>query len=128
MTGRHIAIMSHARRDIFFVIALWLDAFVVGIPLEFLHERYAEPTKNIVQIESLRTNSPSLRHVHPTQEEVQEARPMTKESKKCAHPACSCMAPEGKKYCSAPCESAKKMTELSCQCEHPACTGSQLKA
>jgi len=53
---------------------------------------------------------------------------MTKESKKCAHPACSCVAPEGKKFCSAPCESAKNMIELSCQCDHPGCAGGQLKA
>jgi hypothetical protein len=52
---------------------------------------------------------------------------MSDETKKCAHPACSCIAPEGKKYCSEVCEDAKSMTELTCQCEHPACTGSKLK-
>jgi hypothetical protein len=38
--------MSHALRDIFFDTAGWgrFDAFVVGIPLEFLHERQPEPT------------------------------------------------------------------------------------
>jgi hypothetical protein len=49
------------------------------------------------------------------------------ESKKCAHPACSCIAPAGKAYCSASCEDAKNLTELVCQCQHPGCRGEQLK-
>lgn len=48
--------------------------------------------------------------------------------KKCAHAACSCMAPEGQKFCSDRCASAKNMTELTCQCQHPACGGEALKA
>jgi hypothetical protein len=44
MTGRQISIISHALYVIFFVMALWLDGFAVDMPLEFLHERYAEPT------------------------------------------------------------------------------------
>jgi hypothetical protein len=43
---------------------------------------------------------------------------------KCAHKLCSCIAPEGNKYCSAYCEAANKTTDIACGCEHPACTGS----
>jgi hypothetical protein len=46
---------------------------------------------------------------------------------KCAHPACNCVAPEGKTYCSDYCETAKKLTELACQCDHPECQGELLK-
>jgi hypothetical protein len=47
--------------------------------------------------------------------------------KKCAHEACSCIAPEGKKFCSEVCESAKDVIELACQCDHAACKGQALK-
>src|SRR5450759_2186464 len=47
--------------------------------------------------------------------------------KKCAHPACNCVPPEGKSYCSTSCEDAKSRTELACQCQHPQCRGEQLK-
>ena len=50
------------------------------------------------------------------------------ETKKCAHPACSCSVSGGKKYCGNACESAKKTTELTCQCDHPGCQGAQLKS
>lgn len=43
---------------------------------------------------------------------------------KCAHELCSCIAPEGNKYCSAYCEAAKNTTDIACGCEHPACSGS----
>lgn len=46
---------------------------------------------------------------------------MTKETKKCAHPACNCQAPEGEDYCSEFCKDAGDMTEISCNCEHPEC-------
>jgi hypothetical protein len=46
---------------------------------------------------------------------------------KCAHPACNCIPPEGKSYCSDSCESAKDLTELACQCQHPECQGELLK-
>jgi hypothetical protein len=46
---------------------------------------------------------------------------------KCAHPACSCVVPEGKHYCSESCERAKGLTELTCQCQNPECRGEQLK-
>jgi hypothetical protein len=40
---------------------------------------------------------------------------------KCAHMACTCMAPAGKKFCSTHCEDAKGMTTLSCHCGHHGC-------
>jgi hypothetical protein len=40
---------------------------------------------------------------------------------KCAHPACSCPAPEGEKYCSTYCHDAGKLTELACNCGHRGC-------
>jgi hypothetical protein len=43
-------------------------------------------------------------------------------AKKCARPACNCIAPEGKKYCSMVCEDSKAFTELTCHCGHPECT------
>jgi hypothetical protein len=46
---------------------------------------------------------------------------------KCAHPACSCLALQGKSYCSDTCERAKDLTELTCQCQHPECRGELLK-
>jgi hypothetical protein len=39
----------------------------------------------------------------------------------CAHPACRCPVPEGKKYCSQYCEDAGDEMEISCDCEHPGC-------
>jgi len=47
---------------------------------------------------------------------------MTTESKKCAHPACQCPAPEGEDYCGTSCKDAGDMTEISCNCDHPECT------
>jgi hypothetical protein len=49
------------------------------------------------------------------------------DNKKCAHPSCSCQAPEGQSYCSKACESAKSMTEIACQCQHPECQGTGLR-
>ena len=49
------------------------------------------------------------------------------ELKKCEHPACSCIVPKGKSYCSTSCEEKKSLTELACQCQHPECRGEQLK-
>jgi hypothetical protein len=43
------------------------------------------------------------------------------DQKKCAHPACSCMAPEGEKYCSTACHDAGGMLELACNCGHAGC-------
>jgi len=41
--------------------------------------------------------------------------------KKCAHPACNCMAPAGKKYCSQYCADAADLTEIACECGHQGC-------
>lgn len=43
------------------------------------------------------------------------------ELKKCAHPTCNCIAPEGEKYCSQYCQDAGGTLELSCNCNHPGC-------
>lgn len=50
------------------------------------------------------------------------------DTKKCAHPSCSCQVQSGQKYCSMACESAKSMTGLACQCGHPGCKGEQVTA
>ncbi len=48
---------------------------------------------------------------------------MSDESKKCAHPACQCMAPEKETYCSSYCKDAgKDDVEISCDCGHPGCS------
>ncbi len=46
---------------------------------------------------------------------------MATETKKCAHTTCSCMVPEGQKYCSTFCEDAAGTTTLQCDCGHPSC-------
>ena len=43
------------------------------------------------------------------------------ETKKCAHPACICTAPEGEEHCSDSCKDAGEMTEISCNCGHDGC-------
>ena len=48
---------------------------------------------------------------------------MSKETKKCAHPPCSCTVSDGSKYCSPYCESARDRTEINCGCEHQGCKG-----
>jgi hypothetical protein len=45
----------------------------------------------------------------------------TIEQNKCAHPACRCIVPDPKKYCSQRCEDAKEEVEISCDCGHPGC-------
>jgi hypothetical protein len=47
--------------------------------------------------------------------------PMPNTPIKCAHMACNCMAPAGKKFCSTHCEDAKSMTTLTCHCGHVGC-------
>lgn len=42
---------------------------------------------------------------------------------KCKNPPCTCVCPEGEKYCSASCEGAGKMIELDCDCSHEQCQG-----
>ncbi len=44
------------------------------------------------------------------------------ETKKCAHPRCSCMVTE-KKYCSQMCEYSIGTTTLGCDCPHEGCAG-----
>ncbi len=51
---------------------------------------------------------------------------MSNEVKKCAHELCSCMAPEGQKYCSTFCEDAVGTTTLQCDCGHPGCEARSL--
>jgi len=46
---------------------------------------------------------------------------MADQPKKCEHPACQCLAPEGEDYCSEICKNAGDLTELSCECGHEAC-------
>ena len=41
--------------------------------------------------------------------------------KKCAHPACNCIAREGSKYCGTWCEGAADTAEITCACGHPDC-------
>jgi metallothionein len=48
--------------------------------------------------------------------------------KKCANPACSCIPPDGQKFCSAHCESLKGSVEAMCDCGHPTCKGDVLEA
>lgn len=43
------------------------------------------------------------------------------DQKKCAHPACSCTAPEGEKYCSTYCHDAGSTLEINCNCGHAGC-------
>jgi hypothetical protein len=43
-------------------------------------------------------------------------------TKKCANPACSCIAPDKQKYCSAHCEGIADKTEIMCTCGHDGCS------
>jgi hypothetical protein len=43
------------------------------------------------------------------------------ETKKCAHPACNCMATKDSNYCSQYCADAKDTMEIRCNCQHEAC-------
>lgn len=43
------------------------------------------------------------------------------EKKKCAHPACNCVPPDGKKYCSQYCSDAGNTMEIACNCGHAGC-------
>jgi metallothionein len=47
------------------------------------------------------------------------------DSKKCAHPACACVAGQHDKYCSQSCKESADLTEIACQCGHPACESSR---
>jgi hypothetical protein len=43
------------------------------------------------------------------------------DTKKCAHPACNCLAAKDSKHCSQYCKDAGSTMELSCNCGHPGC-------
>ena len=43
------------------------------------------------------------------------------DSKKCAHPMCSCTVGDKDKFCSASCEGAKDISAIACSCGHPGC-------
>ena len=47
-------------------------------------------------------------------------------AKKCAHKICTCMAPDGQKYCSTYCEDSADTTTLTCDCGHPGCAADKL--
>jgi hypothetical protein len=47
---------------------------------------------------------------------------MPKETKKCAHPGCSCNAAEGSKYGGAFCEGEAEHPSIACDCGHPGCS------
>jgi hypothetical protein len=36
----------------------------------------------------------------------------------CAHPACSCIAPEKQEYCREICRDSKNVSALACHCDH----------
>ena len=42
-------------------------------------------------------------------------------AKKCKNRPCSCIAAEGRDYCSQACQDSKNATELVCQCGHAGC-------
>jgi hypothetical protein len=44
------------------------------------------------------------------------------ETKKCAHPVCSCQVTT-EKYCSPQCAAMEEIPDLDCKCTHSVCTG-----
>ena len=50
---------------------------------------------------------------------------MDRKSKKCAHPACTCLVEKDGKYCSQYCEDAGGTMEISCNCGHTGCSVSE---
>lgn len=48
-------------------------------------------------------------------------KPHVKAHNKCAHPACSCPAESGSKYCGTYCHDAGNKMETACNCGHAAC-------
>ena len=53
---------------------------------------------------------------------------MMANSKKCANPACNCIAPDKQKYCSAHCAGIADKTEILCTCGHEGCAHSGMSA
>jgi hypothetical protein len=43
-------------------------------------------------------------------------------TKKCAHPPCTCTTKSGK-YCSPQCEAMEETPDIDCRCGHPGCKG-----
>lgn len=43
-------------------------------------------------------------------------------SKKCAHPACTCLVDKEGKFCSQYCHDARGTMEISCNCGHAGCS------
>jgi hypothetical protein len=70
-----------------------------------------------------------LRSTEPSEERrhVQVEGVFMTTTNKCEHPACNCVVPKEKKYCSEACADKKKAPELTCQCQHPGCHGKALK-
>jgi hypothetical protein len=79
------------------------------------------PAHRLRELSRHTTRKCILRMLNPEEHEMTDP-------KKCAHSACSCIAPDHHKYCSQTCQDAKSLTELVCQCDHPACSSEALKA
>ena len=47
---------------------------------------------------------------------------MASESKKCAHPVCTCQV-TSEKYCSPQCEAMEETPDVDCKCPHSTCAG-----
>ena len=52
---------------------------------------------------------------------------MPETRRRCAHEACSCLAPEDGKFCSQYCSDAADTTEIACNCGHPGCAVEELE-
>jgi len=50
---------------------------------------------------------------------------MSREAKKCHHPACNCTVEGNNDYCSQYCKDAGKTMEISCNCGHGGCAISE---
>jgi hypothetical protein len=48
------------------------------------------------------------------------------DTKKCAHPACTCTVTGSEKYCSQICQDSQGYTALKCDCKHTGCAGESL--
>ena len=44
------------------------------------------------------------------------------ETKKCAHPICTCQV-TSEKYCSTQCEAMEEISDVDCKCPHSVCKG-----
>jgi hypothetical protein len=97
-----------------------LDSFV-PLPLaQFLRENVATRKTQSLATASLHQSSPAFVKAGRI---LKVRRNRMAETKKCAHPACSCIATDKQKYCSQICQDSKNMTALACHCDHPGCRG-----